>query len=145
MNKKFNNEVPVILIIGKSGSGKTTFIEKLIPVLEKRGYRIGAIKHTHHQFEIDYPGKDSYRIAQAGAEVVVIASSEKIAVIKKLKEEKSLYEILNWLFSDVDLVLVEGYKNNVMPRIEITSGKILDVGKTATWIERKFLTKEVKC
>ena len=120
---------PVISVVGHSNSGKTTFIENMIPVLKKRGYRVGTVKHTSCRFEIDYPGKDTWRMCQAGAELVAIASSEKLAVIRKLSEEKRLDEIINWLSPDVDLMLVEGYKNQPGPKIEVTGSGKLFCGK----------------
>lgn len=130
MEKQFKNGCPIISIIGQSGSGKTTLIEKLLPVIKSRGYKAGVIKHTHHQFEIDYPGKDTYRMYKAGAETVLIISKEKMAVIKNLSVEKSLKEVVNRFFLDADLVLVEGYKNQPGPKIAVTRSGMLPGVKT---------------
>jgi molybdopterin-guanine dinucleotide biosynthesis protein B len=108
---------PVISIVGKSESGKTTLIEKLIPALKRRGYRVGIVKHAHHGFEIDHQGKDSYRHKQAGASSVMIVSSGRIAMIKDAPGER-LDDLLTF-FEDVDLLITEGFKRDKAPKIEI--------------------------
>ncbi|WP_026885753.1 molybdopterin-guanine dinucleotide biosynthesis protein B [Clostridium beijerinckii] len=114
-----SSELKVISIVAtKSGTGKTTLIEALIPMLKEKNYNIGVLKHDAHKFEIDKEGKDSYRFVKAGADKMVISSKEKIAMIEKLKEEKDLEEILE-LFVGMDLVIIEGYKNNGYPKIEV--------------------------
>ncbi|MBU2521058.1 MAG: molybdopterin-guanine dinucleotide biosynthesis protein B [Proteobacteria bacterium] len=110
-------KTPIICIVGKSESGKTTLIEKLIPELKKRGYRIGSIKHACHRFDIDKKGKDSWRHRKAGADIVVIASTDKIAMIKD-NDCESL-DGLNKYFNGVDLVIAEGYNKENIPKIEI--------------------------
>ena len=107
----------IIAVVGKSKSGKTTLIERLIPEIKKRGYSVGSVKHAHHGFEIDQKGKDSYRHRAAGADVVVIASPDEIAMVKRI-EHDSLDNVENF-FDDVDLVLVEGYTRTRPPKIEI--------------------------
>lgn len=109
--------VQTIAVVGKSKSGKTTLIERLIPELKKRGYRVGSVKHAHHGFEIDKKGKDSYRHRAAGADVVVVASPDEIAMIRKVKTDT--LDNLEIFFSDMDLVLVEGYKRTGKPKIEV--------------------------
>ena len=113
-----NNNKPVITIVGKSGSGKTTLLEKIIQQLKKDEIRIAVIKHDAHRFEMDRPGKDTWRMAQAGADVVAISSSEKVAMIEKVNKEKSLDEVIA-LLPDVDIVLTEGYKRDDNPKIEV--------------------------
>ncbi|NRT91993.1 molybdopterin-guanine dinucleotide biosynthesis protein B [Clostridium beijerinckii] len=114
-----SSELKVISIVAtKSGTGKTTLIEALIPILKEKNYNIGVLKHDVHKFEIDKEGKDSYRFVKSGADKMVISSKEKIAMIEKLKEEKDLEEILE-LFVGMDLVIIEGYKNNGYPKIEV--------------------------
>jgi molybdopterin-guanine dinucleotide biosynthesis adapter protein len=105
---------------GYSGSGKTTLIEKVIPELIASGLRVSLIKHAHHSFDIDKPGKDSYRHREAGAHEVLIASSQRWVLMHELRavEEPSLDDLLKQ-FSDCDLVLVEGYKFSSVPKIEI--------------------------
>ena len=110
-------KTPIICIVGKSESGKTTLIEKLIPELKKRGYRIGSIKHACQRFDIDKKGKDSWRHRRAGANVVIIASTDKIAMIKD-NDCESL-DNLEKYFQNVDLIIAEGYNKNNKPKIEI--------------------------
>jgi molybdopterin-guanine dinucleotide biosynthesis protein MobB len=109
---------PVISVVGKSDMGKTTLLERLIPELKSRGYRIAVIKHDAHSFEIDHPGKDTWRHAKAGADVVVISSPAKVAMICKVKEEKKLDEVVA-MIQDVDLIITEGYKRGNKPKIEV--------------------------
>ncbi|MEW6188504.1 MAG: molybdopterin-guanine dinucleotide biosynthesis protein B [Actinomycetota bacterium] len=111
--------VPIVSVVGKSHSGKTTLIEKLIPELKRRGYKIATIKHDVHDFDIDHPGKDSWRHAQAGADTVVISSPHKVAVIKKVDWELSLDEISGKFAGDTDLIITEGYKREDKPKIEV--------------------------
>jgi len=112
-------KIPVVTVIGKSGSGKTTLMEKIIPELKSRGYRIGTLKHhSHAGFDIDKPGKDSWRHRQAGSEQVIIAAPDQIASYRSLERELDFPEILKE-FLDVDLILVEGYKSAQMPSIEV--------------------------
>ena len=111
--------IPIISIVGKSDSGKTTLIEKLIPELTRRGYRIATVKRDVHGFEVDREGKDSWRHKQAGAHTVVISSSKKVALIRDVENDLTLEEIREKLIQDVDLILSEGYKKDVQPKIEI--------------------------
>lgn len=111
--------IPIISIVGKSDSGKTTFIEKLVPELTRRGYRIATVKHDVHGFEVDREGKDSWRHKRAGAHTVVISSPNKVALIRDVEKDLTLEEIRENLIQDVDLILSEGYKKDVQPKIEI--------------------------
>jgi molybdopterin-guanine dinucleotide biosynthesis protein B len=111
--------IPIISIVGKSDSGKTTLIEKLVPELTRRGYRIATVKHDTHGFEVDQEGKDSWRHKQAGAHTVVISSPQKVALIQDVEKDLSLEEIREKLIQDVNLILSEGYKKDVQPKIEI--------------------------
>lgn len=110
--------IPVVVLVGTSGTGKTTFLEKLIRELKKRGLRIGTVKHHVHAFEIDKPGKDTWRHAQAGADAVAISSPSNFALIRKVEQEMSLDQIIGCI-TNVDLILVEGYKRSAKPKIEI--------------------------
>jgi molybdopterin-guanine dinucleotide biosynthesis adapter protein len=110
----------VIGIAGYSGSGKTTLIEKLIPVLVRDGLRVALIKHAHHEFDVDQPGKDSYRHRNAGCAEVLISSSKRWALLHELRgaAEPALQDQLKHL-SPCDLVIVEGYKSEPIPKIEV--------------------------
>ncbi|QTA87690.1 molybdopterin-guanine dinucleotide biosynthesis protein B [Desulfonema magnum] len=108
---------PIISIVGKSQSGKTTLIEKLIPELKKRGYGIGIIKHASHKFDIDKKGKDSWRHKAAGADTVIVASPGAIAMVKDHHSES--LEHLEMYFQDMDIVITEGYKKKDKPKIEV--------------------------
>lgn len=110
---------PAIAFIARSGTGKTTLVEALIAELTARGRRVGALKHDAHRFEIDRPGKDSRRFTEAGAEVMVLASADTVAVVKKTAQPEKLDNILQKWFNGLDLVLVEGYKTSDLPKIEI--------------------------
>jgi len=111
--------IPILSVVGRSGVGKTTLIETLIPELKKRGYRVATIKHhAHPGFEIDQPGKDTWRHAQAGSDHVVIAAPDKIANIRLLDEEMTLDQIISEI-NDVDIILTEGYKRAGKPAIEV--------------------------
>ena len=112
---------PVISIVAKSGTGKTTLLEKLIAELKRRGYRVGTVKHDAHRFEIDHEGKDSWRLTQAGADTMVISSREKLAMVRINPEEDEPHvtEVIADYFSDVDIVLTEGFKKNEFPKIEV--------------------------
>ncbi len=114
-------KIPIICIIGSSDSGKTTVIEKLIPEFKKRGYNIGTIKHCPHGFEIDIEGKDSWRHRKAVASFVCLYSPEKIALIKNLKRDLSLEEIVKKFAEDVDLIIAEGFKESSYPKIGVYS------------------------
>jgi len=108
---------PIICIVGRSQSGKTTLIEKLIPALKRLGYKIGTIKHSHHIFDFDKTGKDSWRHKDAGAETVIIASPGKIAMVKN--DHQGTLDGLQNFFGDLDLVITEGYKKENKPKIEV--------------------------
>ncbi len=108
----------IISFIGTSGVGKTTHLEKVIREFKKRGYKIAVVKHHMHDFEIDKPGKDTWRHAQAGADTVVLSSPTKIATIEKITQEKTLDEIAASL-QEVDIVITEGFKKENKPKVEI--------------------------
>ena len=113
---------PVLGFAAFSGTGKTTLLEKLIPQLTERGIRIGLVKHAHHAFDIDQPGKDSYRLRKAGARQVLIASNQRQALMTEniTPQEPRLDELLTRLDLDnIDLVLVEGFKHVAFPKIEL--------------------------
>jgi len=111
--------VKAVAFLGRSGTGKTTLIEKILPELASRGYRVGAIKHDAHRFDIDHPGKDSHRMAAAGAATMLITSSEKLALVKKHAKSPPAEELIDLYFRDMDLVLVEGFQKSGLPKIEL--------------------------
>jgi molybdopterin-guanine dinucleotide biosynthesis adapter protein len=110
----------VIGLAGWSGAGKTTLIAKLIPVLNKRGLSVSTLKHAHHAFDVDKPGKDSYVHREAGATEVLVASSNRWALMHELRgaPEPGLDQLLLHL-SPVDLILVEGFKRDPHAKIEV--------------------------
>jgi molybdopterin-guanine dinucleotide biosynthesis protein MobB len=111
--------IPIISIVGKSNSGKTTLVEKLIPELVQRGYRVATIKHNKHGFDIDHEGKDSWRHKKAGACATVIACPTRMALIEDIDRDYSLGEIRDKYIKDADVILAEGYKGNPFPKIEV--------------------------
>ncbi len=121
---------PVVSIVGKSGSGKTNLIERLIQEFKRRGYRIATVKHSPKEIDIDKPGKDSWRFTQAGSEVVVAVSPDKLLFTRSLEHEPKLEEILRLIGCDFDLVLIEGFRSGKAPKIEV---------------HRKELGKELLC
>ena len=113
---------PVLGFAAFSGTGKTTLLKQLIPLLAERGIRVGMIKHAHHNFDIDKPGKDSYELRKAGARQMLIASSRRTALMTEntVEEEPRLDELITRLEMDnIDLVLVEGFKHVPFPKIEL--------------------------
>jgi molybdopterin-guanine dinucleotide biosynthesis protein B len=110
----------IIGLAGWSGSGKTTLITRVIPVLVQRGLKVATVKHAHHEFDIDRPGKDSWLHREAGASEVAVVSSRRWALIHELRGEPEppLAEILAKL-SPVDLVIVEGFKRHTLPKLEV--------------------------
>ncbi len=110
----------LIGLAGWSGAGKTTLLEHVIPVLTARGLRVSTLKHAHHAFDIDKPGKDSFRHRQAGATQVMVASGKRWALMQELREEREpeLPELLRHMQA-VDLIIVEGYKQHAHPKIEV--------------------------
>jgi molybdopterin-guanine dinucleotide biosynthesis adapter protein len=110
----------VIGLAGWSGSGKTTLITKVIPVLVARGLKVSTIKHAHHAFDIDRPGKDSWQHREAGASEVVVASSRRWAIVHELRNEpEPPLEALLAKLSPADLVIIEGFKRHAHPKLEI--------------------------
>ncbi len=105
--------------VAKSGTGKTTLLEQVLPILKERGYRIGMVKHDAHSFDIDHPGKDSYRLSAAGAANMLIISPAKLAMVKQHDEQPPIEAIFGTYFNDMDLVLTEGFKRGPFPKIEV--------------------------
>ena len=111
----------VIGFAGYSGSGKTTLVERLIPVLGLHGLRVSVVKHAHHKFDIDHPGKDTYRHREAGAFEVVVASDRRLALMREFEQpaQLSVHHLIAELYEGVDWVLVEGFKQSDLPKIEV--------------------------
>ena len=111
----------VVAFAGYSGSGKTTLVERLIPALKQRGLRVSVVKHAHHNFDIDHPGKDTHRHREAGAFEVVVASSKRLALIREFEKstQLSVHHLIAELYEGVDWVLVEGFKNSDLLKVEI--------------------------
>jgi len=113
--------VPVVSFVGKSKTGKTTLLEGVIKELKQRGYRVGVIKHAHHGFEMDKPGTDSWRMAQAGSDVVVVSSPQRAAVILQVNEELFLNQMIPMFSERVDIILTEGYKQADTVKIHVSN------------------------
>ena len=111
--------IPIVSIVGTSDSGKTTLIEKLVPELTRRGYKVATIKHDVHGFDVDREGKDSWRHKQAGAHTVVISSPQKLALIRDVDHDADLGELRDKYIQDVHIILSEGFKRNTQPKIEV--------------------------
>lgn len=111
--------IPIVSIVGKSNSGKTTLLEKIIADLTHRGYRIATIKHNRHGFDIDHEGKDSYRHKKAGAHTTVVSSPHQLALVQDVDHDYSFEEIREKFISGADIILTEGFKVNDYPKIEV--------------------------
>lgn len=121
--KQMTTVCPVLGFVAYSGSGKTTLLKKLIPLLKAHGLHLALIKHTHHQFDIDTPGKDSYELRQAGAEQVMVASGRRWALMVETPNQDDDPKLDNLIqhmdTSALDLILVEGFKHAAIPKIEL--------------------------
>ncbi len=109
---------PMVCIVGASKSGKTTLIERLTPEFKRRGYRVATVKHVPHGFDLDVPGKDSWRHLQAGSECVLLSSPNRLALIREVDHDLNLVELEQFL-GDFDLVLAEGFKRGRKYKIEV--------------------------
>lgn len=117
-----SSSTPVLGFAAYSGTGKTTLLVKLLPLLKGRGLRIGMIKHAHHEFDVDKPGKDSYELRKAGADRVLVASRRRWALMVEGEREENprLDELVDRIDGDaLDLILVEGFKREAFPKIEL--------------------------
>ena len=163
----------IITIVGKSNSGKTTLLEKLIANLVRRGYRIGTVKHAHDGFEMDTEGKDSWRHRKAGAGGTLVITADRVAMVKD--DRSSDIEKMQTYLSDMDIILAEGFKRQTLPKIEVfRTGSVHktplcmedknliafvtdsnytpdvpifgleDIGRIADFIETNFLEKKIK-
>jgi len=120
-----NQHPPLVIIAGRSGSGKTSLLERLIPEFKKRGLRVGTIKHHHGDFDIDHPGKDSWRHKKAGAEKTVVSSPTRIGLVMDVDHDYKPDELIPFL-NEMDIILVEGYKEEDLPKVEIFRPEIHD-------------------
>jgi molybdopterin-guanine dinucleotide biosynthesis adapter protein len=117
-----NAKIPILGFAAFSGTGKTTLLTQLIPILKQEGLRIGLIKHSHHNIQIDQPGKDSFRLREAGASPVMLVSSHRRAIITEfdhISEPMLDEQLLAFDQSELDLILVEGFKAAKFPKIEL--------------------------
>ena len=132
----------VVGFSGYSGSGKTTLVEQLIPVLKKRGLRVSVVKHAHHSFDIDRPGKDTHRHREAGAFEVVVASSNRFALMREFEKPSAMtvHQLIAELWDGVDWVLVEGFKDSDLLKIEVWRAPSADyLGKPARYMDDDFI------
>lgn len=121
---------PIISIVGYSDAGKTTLLEKLVPELKKKGYRVGTIKNSHHELNFDKKGKDSWRHFASGADAVVISSADKIVMIRnrenRTDDSHAQLSFLEKHLTDMDVIIAEGYKNAGFPKIEVFRPQVHD-------------------
>jgi molybdopterin-guanine dinucleotide biosynthesis protein B len=110
---------PIFGVVGWKNSGKTTLVSRLIAELTRRGFKVAAVKHAHHGFDVDQPGRDSYRFREAGAREVAVVSGRRVAIMHELRdEEEPLLEAVLGRLSGSDLILVEGFKAHSHDKIE---------------------------
>ena len=113
---------PVLGFVAWSGTGKTTLLRNLIPLLRDQGLRVGVVKHAHHTFDMDQPGKDSYELRKAGAQRVLVGSRTRFVLLveQSLRDEPDLADLLSHMQGDdLDLILVEGFKHERFPKVEL--------------------------
>lgn len=110
-NQNERGKPPIVSFIGTANSGKTTLLVKVITELKLKGYRVAVIKHSHHEFDIDQAGKDTWRLAQAECDIVAVSSPSKVAFIERVDTELTLDQIVELIGENADIVLTEGYKN----------------------------------
>jgi len=121
-----NKVIPVVCIVGESDTGKTTLIEKIIPELKRRDYRVATIKHHGHGFDIDHEGKDSWRHKKAGARITVLASPRQVAVVEDVEKDRDIAELRDAYIRNVDIILTEGFKKNRHHKIEVFRADLKD-------------------
>ncbi|MCR4292239.1 MAG: molybdopterin-guanine dinucleotide biosynthesis protein B [Candidatus Kuenenia sp.] len=112
-------KTPIVSFVGKSNSGKTTLIVKVIKELKSRGLRVATIKHTHHNVDMDTKGKDSWKHSQAGADAVIIVSENKMGLFRTTQKRVLLKEMVETYLRDFDIIILEGYKTEPIPKIEV--------------------------
>lgn len=120
--------IPVLCFVGRSNSGKTTLIERVIPELVRAGYKLATVKHTGHGFDLDTEGKDSWRHKKAGASAVVVLSNGSLAMFSDVPTETNLEAIRSrYLDADLDLIIAEGWKNEAYPKIIIVRDQVGEI------------------
>lgn len=129
----------VVGFAGFSGSGKTTLVERLIPALKLKGLRVSVVKHAHHKFDIDHPGKDTFRHREAGVFEVVVASDTRLALMREFEvaNRPTVHHLLAELYDGVDWVLVEGFKDSDLLKIEVWRAAS---NKPARYMDDGFIT-----
>ncbi len=137
-----SKDVTIISIAGKQNAGKTTLLKDLIPKLKEHGHRVGTLKYNIRKFDIDHEGKDTYKYSNSGADSVAISTQSEFVVMKKIANPLTLHEIIEAHFNDVDVVLVEGYREDGYPRIRITDPQ--DTNSDKTDPENELLLVNVK-
>ncbi|MDO9198264.1 molybdopterin-guanine dinucleotide biosynthesis protein B [Rhodoferax sp.] len=128
----------VVGFAGYSGSGKTTLVERLIPAFRLMGLRVSVVKHAHHRFDIDHVGKDTYRHREAGAFEVVVASDKRLALMREFEQpmQLSVHQLIAELYEGVDWVLVEGFKESDLLKIEVWRAQ---ADKPARYMDDDFI------
>ena len=128
----------VVGLAGFAGSGKPTRVERLIPALRRKGLRVSVVKHAHHHFDIDHAGKDTYRHREAGAFEVVVASSKRLALMREFEQaaQLSVHQLIAELYEGVDWVLVEGFKDSDLLKVEVWRAQ---AGQPARYMDDDFI------
>ena len=134
-------EVPRMNVVGFSGfsgSGKTTLVERLIPALKLQGQRVSVVKHAHHRFDMDHPGKDTYRHREAGAFEVIAASDKRLMLVREFERPSvlSVHHLIAELYDGVDWVVVEGFKQSDLQKIEVWRAS---AGQAARYVDDDFI------
>ncbi len=117
-----NKKAPLVCFIGRKNAGKTAFIEKLVALLSGAGLRVAYIKHDAHQFSMDHPGTDTFRVGKAGAQMVIISSPAQVACLKNVETEADLAQLSKCVSGSIELIVAEGYKSAGADRIEVSRG-----------------------
>ena len=139
-----SDEVTIISIVGQKNAGKTTLLKDLIPKLKEQGYRVGTLKYNISKFDIDHEGKDTYKYSNSGADSVAISTQSEFVVIKKTANPLMLHEIIETQFNDVDVVLVEGYREDGYPRIRIIDPQDTNAVKTDSGNELLLVNEKME-
>ncbi len=136
-----SDDVTIISIAGIKNAGKTTLIKDLIPKLKEQGYRVGTLKYNIRKFDIDHEGKDTYKYSKSGADSIAISSQNEFVVMKRTANPLTLQEIIETYLNDVNVVLVEGYREDDYPRIRLIDPQNTETVKTGSQNEL-LLVKE---